>query len=86
MSSAQVFCVQWAAKKRLIIQVFTPKVMTFAGFLLYLYLSHRKKKKKISEQKEMLFEEIKGVDSTITEEQWGQKKYDLSKYKDWDKD
>lgn len=60
--------------------------IVFAGFLLYLYLSHRKKKKKISEQKEMLFEVIKGVDSTITEEQWGQKKYDMSKYKDWGND
>lgn len=56
------------------------------GFLIYLYFSYRKKEKKRVELAKIFLEELESVESTITDEQWGQKKYDLSKYKDWDKD
>jgi hypothetical protein len=56
------------------------------GFLIYLYISYKKKEKKRAKLEDSFLDDIESVDSTISDEQWGQKKYDLSKYKDWDKD
>ena len=55
-------------------------------FLIYLYISYKKKEKKRAKLEDSFLDDIESVDSTISDEQWGQKKYDLSKYKDWDKD
>ncbi|MEE0937085.1 MAG: DUF2304 domain-containing protein [Bacteroidales bacterium] len=56
------------------------------GFLIYLYISYKKKEKKRAKLEDSFLDDIESVDSTISDEQWGQKKYDMSKYKDWDKD
>lgn len=57
-----------------------------SGFLLYLWLSYRRKEKKKKIATEQILEEIESFKEGISDEEWGVKKYDLSKYNDFPED
>ncbi len=52
-------------------------------FLLYLYLSFRRKKRRALEHEKQLHKIVAPVKDVFSDEDWGVKKYDTSKYKDW---
>lgn len=55
-------------------------------FVVYLYFSY-KRRKRLNEQKTKEYQEfIKPVQDVFTDEQWGVKRYDMSKYEDKDSD
>lgn len=55
-------------------------------FVVYLYFSYRRKKR-LNEQKAKEYEEfLKPGQDVFTDEQWGVKQYDMSKYEDEDSD
>lgn len=54
-------------------------------FVLWLYFEYRIKKKRERAKIQETLDEIEGVESGISEEQWGVKKYDMSKYEIRDK-
>lgn len=64
--------------------IFIACVIIVLLFAVYLFVSYKSKKKKMHVEVLENRQQLGGEDKNILDEEWGVKKYDVSRYRDWD--